>query len=341
MAVAAAVGEAGEEADAVVADPRQDAVVDLFEADGDPASAGVGAAVGQGLLRRCGRRPSAAAPGSSPADSSVTWTVKPASSPARRAYWAMAAARPTSSSRGGRSSNTSWRRRPTLSVAVAASRSSSSVERGSRRRPPSAWSWEVTATMAWMASSWMSPATCRRSSSWLVTTRSSSERRCLVELAQAAQGAVVVGDVAQHHQPADRRPLPVGHGHDRRLVAAGRPLPGHDQLVGQPVAGGVRGVDGVGRLGQQLAKGAAPRRRPGTGRTAARPAGWRRPPGAAGRAPPPPRRWSRRPAPWPPGGCRAAGTGTGPTPAPGRTRSAGTASRRSGRTAPRRSCRAG
>ena len=177
---------------------------------------------------------------------------------ARLAYWSMAAASPTSSSSGRRSSNTSWRSRPTLSVAVAASRSSSSVDLGSRRRPPRAWSWRETATMAWMASSWMSPATWRRSCSWLVTTRSSSLRRCSSSWRRLRRSGDVLGDVAQHHQPADRG-LPVGHGHHRRLEAAGRPLPGHHQLLGQPVGGRRRVADRLGRLGQQLGQRVADR----------------------------------------------------------------------------------
>ena len=50
VASGAALDQAGQEPDAVVADPGQDAAVDLLEADRDPARAGVGADVGQRLL---------------------------------------------------------------------------------------------------------------------------------------------------------------------------------------------------------------------------------------------------------------------------------------------------
>ena len=116
----------------------------------------------------------------------------------------------------------------------------------------------------------------------------------LVELAQAAQGPVMLGDVAQHHQPADRGSLPVGMattvGSKRRGRPSGSPS-------ARPACWGTWVGRGPPRPPRAAARPAGDRSpRPGGGRGAARPAGWRRPPGAAGRAPAPPRRWSRRPA---------------------------------------------
>jgi hypothetical protein len=108
--------------------------------------------------------------------------------------------------------------------------------------------------MAWMASSWMSPGD---PAPLLLLAGDHPFQQRAALLVEVAQGPVVLGDVAQHDQPADRGALPVGHGHHRGLVAAGRSVPGQHQLLGQPVAARVRVAGRLGGLGQQLGQGPA------------------------------------------------------------------------------------
>jgi hypothetical protein len=139
VAGGAALGQAGEEADAVVADPDQEAAVGRLVGDlGDEA----GQLAGPGGVLADGRGQSDLV------------------QQGRAQLEHELAEPPDALGRGGR--------QPCQQLGGA----------GSRSRPPRAWGWRLTATMAWTASSWMSPATWRRSCSWLVTTRSSSQRRC-------------------------------------------------------------------------------------------------------------------------------------------------------------------
>ena len=269
MAGGAAIGQAGEEADAVVADPDQEAAVGLLEADRDPARLGVGADIRQGLLdnpvrhhpQLVGQLPGRlvgdlgdeagqlAGPGGVLADG----RGQPDLVQQGRAQLEHELAKPPDAL--GRGSRQPCQRLGGAGVAQPAPEGLK-LE-ADRDHGLDGVVVDVAGDLAPLL---------------LLAGDHPFQQRAalLVELAQVAQGPVVLGDVAQHDQPADRRALPVGHGHHRGLVAAGRSVPGQHQLLGQPVAARARVADRLGGLGQQggcPAAGTGTGPRPAPGRT--------------------------------------------------------------------------